>query len=258
MPERSSYEAGTPSWVDLSTPDVDGAKRFYGELFGWETEETGTVEETGGYLFFLSAGLKVAGVGPVMNEDQPPAWSTYFATDDVDALAARVGEAGGTALMEPMDVTDAGRLAFFMHPAGGMFGGWQAGGHNGAELVNEPVSLAWNTLTTRDVDGAKQFLEAVFGLQSSSQDFGGNPYTVLMLGETGVGGLRAMPPEMSHEVPAYWGVSFSVADTDATVAKAQELGGSPLTAPSDMPGVGRLALIADPYGATFTVAALQA
>ena len=50
--------------------------------------------------------------------------------------------------MEPMDVFDAGRMAFFAHPAGGMFGAWQAGEHTGAELVNEPVSLAWNTLVT--------------------------------------------------------------------------------------------------------------
>ena len=53
MPERSSYEPGTPSWVDLTTPDVEAACAFYGELFGWDSVETGPVEETGGYRFFL-------------------------------------------------------------------------------------------------------------------------------------------------------------------------------------------------------------
>lgn len=257
MPERNSYEAGTPSWVDLTTPDVDGAKRFYGELFGWETEATGGVQETGGYLFFLSAGHKVAGVGPIMGEGQPPVWSTYFATDDVDALAARVSEAGGSPLMEPMDIMEAGRMAFFAHPAGGMFGGWQARNHNGAELVNEPVSLAWNTLLTRDVDAAKTFLSAVFGLRAEDQDFGGSSYTLLMLGEHSVGGLMSMPPELPEQAPAFWGVSFAVADADATVAKAQELGGALQMAPEDMPGVGRIGSVADPYGASFSVAALE-
>jgi predicted enzyme related to lactoylglutathione lyase len=256
MPERSSYKPGTPSWVDLTTPDVDGAKRFYGELFGWTTDEPGDPEETGGYAMFLSGGRRVAGVGPVMQEGQPPVWSTYFATDDVDALAERVRAAGGTALMEPLDVLDAGRMAFFAHPAGGMFGAWQPGEHKGAELVNEPVSLAWNTLITRDEAGAAAFLEATMGLRAETQDFGGGPYTILMLGSDGVGGMIGPPPGMPDNVPAFWGVSFAVEDADATVARAQELGGSVTMGPMDMPGVGRIAGLVDPTGAGFTVAAL--
>ncbi len=257
MPERGSYAPGTPSWVDLTTPDVEAACVFYRELFGWDSAETGPVEETGGYRFFLSGGRKVAGVTPIMGAGQPPVWSTYFATDSVDALATRVADAGGTALMEPMDVSDAGRMAFFAHPAGGMFGGWEARGHNGAELVNEPVSLAWNTLVTPDTEGAATFLEAVFGLRTESQDFGGASYTMLMLGENGVGGLMGQPPGMPEGTPAFWGVSFAVEHTDATVAKALELGGSVLMEAMDMPGVGRIATVTDPYGASFSVAALE-
>ena len=74
-----------------------------------------------------------------MSDGQPVVWSTYFATDDVDALAERVTEFGGQSFFEPMDVMDAGRMGFFAHPAAGAFGGWQAGNHKGAELVNEPV-----------------------------------------------------------------------------------------------------------------------
>ena len=68
MPERTSYAEGTPSWVDLATPNVENAERFYGELFGWESFAPGTIEETGGYKFFLSGGRKVAGVAPLMQE----------------------------------------------------------------------------------------------------------------------------------------------------------------------------------------------
>jgi predicted enzyme related to lactoylglutathione lyase len=257
MPERSGYKPGTPSWVDLSTPDLEGATQFYGDLFGWEAHEPGPVEETGGYRFFLSNGHKVAGVGPIMQQGQPPIWSTYFATDNVDELSVRVRDAGGSALMEPTDIADAGRMAFFAHPAGGMFGGWEARNHNGAELVNEPVSLSWNTLVTPDPDGAAEFLASVFGLRAETQDVGGGPFTILMLGEDGVGGVMGPPPGMPEGAPAFWGVSFAVADTDAAVAKAGEMGGSVLMEPVDMPAVGRIASLSDPYGATFSVVALS-
>jgi predicted enzyme related to lactoylglutathione lyase len=207
--------------VDLTTPDVDGAKAFYGELFGWTAEDAGDPAQTGGYAMFHQDGRRVAGVGPVMAEGQPSYWSTYFATDDVDALTTRVKEAGGNVLVEPMDVMDAGRMAIYAHPSAGMFGAWQAGNHTGAQLVNEPVSLTWNSLMTRDLDGATSFLEAIFpGMTARSQDFGGEAYTILMVGESGVGGVTPMPPGVPDEAPAFWNVSFSLADADATAARA--------------------------------------
>jgi predicted enzyme related to lactoylglutathione lyase len=257
MPERTTYEPGTPSWVDLATPDIDAAKRFYGELFGWDAEESGPVEETGGYEFFLKGGRRVAGVGSLMTEGQPPVWSTYFATDDVDALAWRVADAGGTALMEPMDVSDAGRMAFFAHPAGGMFGAWQAGAHSGAELVNEPGALAWNTLITPEIEVAAAFLETVFGLRAKTQQFGDQDYTILTIGDDSVAGVMRPPPGMPEGAPAFWGVSFAVVDAEATAALAIERGGSMLQEPMEMPGVGRIATVTDPWGASFSVVALS-
>jgi uncharacterized protein len=244
------YPGGTPSWVELSSPDLDASAGFYGELFGWTTEETGTVEETGGYRFFLSNGKKVAGVSPLMQEGQPVVWATYFATDDVDALAERVTEFGGESFFEPMDVMDAGRMGFFAHPAAGAFGGWQAGTHKGAELVNEPVSLTWNTLITPDTAAATDFLRVVFGLRTDTQRIGGNEYLILMLGEDGVAGLMGPPPGMPEGVPAFWGVSFAVEDADATADRAAELGGKVVVPPFDAPWV-RMTVLADPAGATF-------
>ena len=163
MSERTSYEPGTPSWVDLSTPDVDASARFYGGLFGWEVEAAGTPEETGGYAMFKLRGRNVAGVGPIMQEGQPPVWSTYVSTDDADAAVARAQQAGGAVIVEPMQVMDAGRMAFVAHPSGGYVGLWEPARHIGAELVNEPGALDWNELHTRDVDGAKGFYSALFG-----------------------------------------------------------------------------------------------
>jgi predicted enzyme related to lactoylglutathione lyase len=251
MSERTAYEPGTPSWVDLSTTDPAAAKAFYGGLFGWEAEDAGPVEETGGYAMFKLRGKQVAGVGPIMGEGQPPAWSTYISTDDADAAVARAREAGAAVLAEPMDVMDAGRMAVVAHPAGGIVGFWQPRDHIGAQIVNEPGSLTWNQLHTRDKDGALAFYGAVFGWTMG--DFGGMP--VINLGDRGIGGIMDMPPGTPDEVPAYWMTIFAVDDVGDAVAKAGELGGSVVVPPSDIPGVGRFAILTDPQGVYFGVIA---
>jgi hypothetical protein len=255
MSERTSYEPGTPSWVDLSTPDVDASARFYGGLFGWDVEAAGPPEETGGYAMFKLRGRTVAGVGPIMQEGQPPVWSTYVSTDDADGAVARAQEAGGSVVVEPMQVMDAGRMAFVAHPAGGFVGLWEPARHTGAELVNEPGALNWNELHTRDVEGAKAFYSAVFGWTAADQDFGEMVYTVFNLGENGIGGMMPMPAGVPDEVPAYWLSFFAVDDCDGTVAKARELGGSVTVEAMDIPDIGRFAVLADPHGTTFGVVA---
>jgi uncharacterized protein len=256
MSERTSYQPGTPSWVDLSTPDVDASARFYGGLFGWEVEAAGTPEETGGYAMFKLRGRNVAGVGPIMQERQPPVWSTYVSTDDADAAVARAQQAGGGVIVEPMQVMDAGRMAFVAHPAGGYVGLWEPARHIGAELVNEPGALDWNELHTRDVDGAKAFYSALFGWTSADQDFGEMTYTIFNLGENGIGGMMPMPQGVPEEVSAYWLSFFAVDDCDGAVAKAQELGGSVTMEAMDIAEVGRFAILADPHGTAFGVVEL--
>jgi len=247
MSERTSYAPGTPSWVDLTTSDPAGAKEFYGGLFGWEAVDAGTVEETGGYAMFTLRGKQVAGVGPLMDPGQPSVWSTYVSTDDADAAVGRARDAGGQVIVEPMDVMDAGRMAFVAHPAGGYVGVWQPGRHIGAELVNEPGSLTWNQLHTRDKEGAAAFYGAVFGWTAGDG--------VWNLGERPVGGVMDMPPGTPDEVPAFWMTVFSVADCDESVAKASELGGAIVSPPEDLEGIGRFALLTDPQGVYFGIIA---
>ena len=253
MPERTSYEPGTPSWVDLATPDLDAAKRFYTSLFGWEAQAAGTVEETGGYHFFLLDGKRVAGLSPIMTEGFPTVWSTYVSTDDADAVAERAKASGASLLADPMDIMDTGRMTFLMHPAGGAIGAWQPGRHTGAELVNEPGSFAWSELHTHDVDAAKAFGAAVFGWTYDDQDMGAMTYTVVQVGETGVAGMVPFTDDVPDEVPANWMTYFAVDDCDASVAKLEELGGSVLMRPMDVAGVGRFAVVADPFGAQFGI-----
>lgn len=121
--EMTSYEPGTPSWVDLGTPDQDAATAFYEGLFGWDVPEG--PPEAGGYRMCMLRGTPVAGMGPQMNPDMPPWWTTYVSVADADATTAAVTANGGHVLMPPMDVLDVGRMAIFMDPAGAMFSVWQ-------------------------------------------------------------------------------------------------------------------------------------
>ena len=256
MTERTSYEPGIPSWVDVSSPDVEASKRFYADLFGWEAQDAGPPGETFVYANFKLNGRNVAGLAAVQGDSQPPAWSTYVATDDADAAAARAAEAGADVVFAPTDVMDAGRVAVFAHPAGGVVGVWQGARHIGAELVNEPGALSWNELQTRDVAGAKAFYVAVFGWGIEDQDMGGMTYTLFQVADRPVAGAMTTPAAVPAEVPAFWLAYFGVEDCDATVARVQELGGSMLSPQiHEMEGVGRFAIVADPHGATFGVIA---
>jgi uncharacterized protein len=254
MSERTSYAPGTPSWVDLATPDVEAAARFYGEVFGWEVPERPNSAEMGGYRRAIKNGKDVAGVMPLMQEGQPPAWSTYVSVEDADATAAAVTANGGTQVAEPMDVMDLGRMAVFTDPEGGFFGIWQPGTFAGAELVNEAGSVGWNELGTRDPAAAKQFYGAVFGWSYDEEpsDRVGT-YTIAKLGEAMVAGMIDMNAlEMPAEVPANWLVYFIVDDADATLEKVRSGGGSVMNGPIDIPP-GRFAVVADPFGAAFAV-----
>ena len=255
MPERTSYAEGTPSWVDLSSPVVGASTAFYGELFGWDSSGAEPIEETGGYEIFLLGGKRIAGVGPLQDPNQPPAWATYIAVDDADETAAKATEAGGQVLVEPMDVMDAGRMAILADTTGAVVGIWQARAHTGAQLVNEPVSLGWNELMTRAPEEAKAFYAAVFGMTTAPWEGAGDrEYTVWQVDGQMVGGLLTMDDEnFPPEMPSNWAIYFVVADADATAAKAGELGGATMVEPFDAPGVGRIAILGDPHHAVFGV-----
>jgi predicted enzyme related to lactoylglutathione lyase len=255
MPEPTSYAPGTPSWVDLASPDTDASARFYGELFGWNASEPGPVETTGGYRMFDQGGKPVAGLAPRMQDSRPPAWTTYISVASADETAAKVAEAGGQAVFDPMDVLDVGRMAMFTDPAGGTFSVWEPRSHIGSGIVNEPVSPAWNELVTKDPEAAKAFYGSVFGWGAQELTDGPMPYTLWMLGETRVAGMIVPNQHFPPEVPVSWGVYFAVEDVDATMSKAQELGGRSIIEPMDLP-VGRMGSLTDPHGAFLSVITL--
>ena len=250
MSRVESYASGTPSWVDLASPDVAASAAFYGSLFGWSAPDL--PPEAGGYRMFEKDGVPVAGCGPIMMEGQPPAWTTYVSVVDADASVARVTGAGGTVFVPPMDVLDAGRMAVFADTTGAACAVWQPKGHPGAGLVNEPGTVVWNELSSRDPSAAVAFYTHVFGWDAHTIDMGGSDYTEWRLGGAPVGGMMERPAEMPPEVPDYWLTYFGTDDCDAAVAAAQAAGATVVVPATDIPP-GRFSILLDPAGATFAV-----
>jgi predicted enzyme related to lactoylglutathione lyase len=258
MSERTSYEPGTPSWVDHGSPDLGASIEFYGALFGWDVPESERSEQTGGYRQAMKGGKPVSGMMPLMEEGQPPAWTTYISVDDAGATAAKVTEAGGAVIAEPMEVLDLGTMAIFADPAGAVFGIWQPKAFLGAGIVNEPGAISWNELNTRDVDAAKAFYGAVFGWTFEDAEFPGmGSYTTISLGGNPVGGVLNMAERgVPEEIPAHWQVYFAVEDTDAAVEQAKQAGGNVMVEPLEVPA-GRFSILTDPHGASFAVIQLS-
>lgn len=253
MSERTSYPPGTPCWVDLATPDLDAAESFYRELFGWEIPELPNSAEMGGYRRAKKDGRDVAGAMPLMQEGQPPAWSTYVSVDDADAIARAIQENGGTMIAEPMEVASYGRLAMFTDPEGAFFGIWQPLDFAGAELVNEPGAFSWNELETRDPAAAKDFYGRVFGWEFKAEEApGGMEYNVAYVGENRVAGMADISGRIPDEIPAHWMAYFVVESAEGAIEKAEAGGGAAQFGPVDIP-VGRFAMLTDPWGAAFAV-----
>jgi predicted enzyme related to lactoylglutathione lyase len=264
---------GVPCWVDTSQPDPEAAVDFYGGLFGWEFRDAMPPDSPGKYFIARLRGGDVAAVGS-QPEGAPPmaVWNTYVWGESADETASKVQAAGGRVVMEPFDVMDAGRMAVVADPEGATFCVWQAKEHRGAQVVNEPGSLNFNGLNTRDPDGAQAFYGSVFGWETRGLEGGAGMWRLPGYGdflEQRNPGLRERMAEMGApegfedvvaavtliaddqaDTPPHWNVTFAVDDADATAEKAAELGGQVLLPPFDAPWV-RMTVITDPQGATF-------
>jgi uncharacterized protein len=273
MPERNGYIPGVPCWVDTSQPDPEAAVDFYRGLFGWEFEDVMPPESEGRYFIARLRGGDVAAVGSIPEAvPQVAMWNTYVWVDSADDTASKVRAAGGAVVMEPFDVMDAGRTAVLTDPEGAAFCAWQAKENKGAGIVNEPGSLNFNGLNTRDIEGAKSFYGSVFGWTTLALDGGAEMWTLPGYGDylerdnpdlrkqtAEAGGPEGFVdvvasinpiPDDQPDTPPHWSVTFAVDDADATAAKATELGGTVIVPPFDAPWV-RMTIINDPQGATF-------
>lgn len=114
--------------------------------------------------------------------------------------------------------------------------------------------FTWFDLLTNDVEAAKRFYTAAIGWTVRAWGEGPKAYSIFAAGETPVGGVMEPSAEMAAAgVAPHWMGYVVVHDVDATARRAEPLGGRIITPGTDIPGVGRFAVIADPQGATFAL-----
>ena len=245
MTQKTSYQPGEPSWIDLGTPNMEATLAFYGGLFGWTADEP-RGEEFGGYRTLRKDGKSVGGVMPLMSPEQPPVWTCYVSTDDADKVAALVSDGGGQVFAPPMQVESLGRMAVFADPTGAAFGIWEPGQLIGADICDEEGAMQWVELSTRNQSAALPFYETVFGWQPKVTE----EYTEFQLGGQSVAGCMTMADSMPAHIASYWMPYFGAAQPGEQASKAIELGGSVLVPESSMGGV-TFAIAQDPHGSTF-------
>jgi predicted enzyme related to lactoylglutathione lyase len=251
MADVDRYLPGTPCWVELSTTDVDAAKKFYGELFGWQFDE-GPLPDGGVYVIPHLRGRGVGGIYQQRADQKgtPPNWLIYISVNDADDTASRVNALGGQLTGPPFDVMDSGRMAVLEDPTGATIALWQARNSIGARVVNEPGAFSWSELATDDPGRAVDFYCGLFGWQY--RPAGDGSYTEFQVGENVIAGMLKMD-ERFGGAPPFWQAYFATADCDATAALADAHGGRIEMPPFDIPHVGRIAVLADPQGAHFAI-----
>ncbi|MEU6217573.1 VOC family protein [Streptomyces sp. NPDC047022] len=239
---------GGPCWTELGTSDMEAAKRFYADLFGWRPG-TGPREKAGGYTVAHLGDAEVAAFLPLFQESQPVAWNVAFSVTDADAAAEAVRNAGGSVIAPPRDIFDAGRLTVARDPGGAVFQMWQPGSFSGAGLFNAAGSLGWVELLTRAPESVTDFYTKVFGwtVHASEQ------YTQWGIDGADFGGMVEMGDGFPHEVPSHWLPYFAVEDVDTTADAATRAGGSVLMEPTSVPDGPRIAVLKDPQGALFGI-----
>jgi predicted enzyme related to lactoylglutathione lyase len=255
MTEATRRTPGMPCWVSLMVHGLDATKDFYGALFGWEFSPG--PDQLGPYVRALIDGKEVAGIGRLPIDRQLPiAWTPYMATDDADATAEAIRSACGTVGVGPLDAADAGRLVIGSDPAGAVFGVWQPAAHRGTAVYGTHGTPVWNELLTRETLSVVKFYQAVFGYEAGVEADplapAGLDYLTLYLEGHPVAALHGVGNALPHDRGTYWMTYFEVEDTDEAARHVVELGGHVVQPPREG-ARGRLATVADPEGALFTI-----
>jgi hypothetical protein len=260
MPEVTVHAPGAFCWMELATTDRKAATTFYADVLGWDFETHEMPGGVGAYTMVRHGGRELGGLYELNAEMRaqgiPPHWLSYINVESADDSTNRAEAAGAEIKMGPMDVMDIGRMAVIQDPTGAVFAVWQAKKHRGAAVVNEPGTVCWHELVTRDLPAAKKFYGEAFGYQLADQPMGPISYTFLMAAGARQAGMMAVTPEMGP-VPSHWMIYVAVDDCEARLARAEAGGATVLVPPRDVPGVGRFATFLDPQGAAISIIRLS-
>jgi len=252
MTERAATMRGRFVWHDMMTTDPERSIRFYSALFGWsvEREDVGAGE----YDVIRADGVGIGGFVALDEEHGVPShWIGYVTVEDVDRAIAAARKAGGKAPVGATDIPNVGRFAVVSHPAGSFVSPFAPLSLGACIPEAEPVPgrFCWNQLMARDPEAVRPFYEKTFGWTTDVQDLEGGKYWLFRSEGTPTAGMMAQPEGRTH--PDFWLAYVEVPDVDECARLVPELGGQLLVRPTDIPGLARFTITADPTGAILAV-----
>ena len=258
MPQYTNLSQGTPFWVDLSSPDIAASMSFYANLFGWDYEEA-PPEDVGGrrYAWAKNSSGYPAGIASLDDEETAsgakPQWSVQLLVDDMEDVTRRVADFGGSVVEAAANVGEYGIGAVIADPTGGRVNIWQAF-QSGPTIKHEHGSMQWCELMTPDPETAAAFYRTLLSVETDPMEMpDGSVNSIMRTADGPVMGISALSG-LSEELITRlggptWIVYFNVDDVDAAVERAVQHGAEVPDPPWDVPAIGRIAWIFDPYGA---------
>ena len=251
----SDIPLGRFCWYELMTTDPGAAPDFYGQITGWGTTPWEGPGDTP-YTVWMNGEAPIGGLMALPEEaiqdGAPPHWLVHISTPDIDATVKKAQDLGGEVLHQ-LTVETVGAFAIIRDPQGAVFSAFQPSqatpGHDGPANVGE---FSWNELPTESWEGAWDFYSELFGWEKAdSMDMGDmGTYQMYSRGAHPLGGMFDKPDEMPMSA---WLFYIRVPDVTAAVAKVQELGGTVLNGPMEVPGGDMVAQCVDPQGAAFAI-----
>ncbi|HET9646368.1 MAG TPA: VOC family protein [Burkholderiaceae bacterium] len=234
-------------WFEHASNDTAKARAFYEPLFGWHVESMPMAGQT--YSMLMNGDRGIGGL-TAAQPDVPNHWMSYISVIDVDDRFRAATAAGAKPLLPPTDFPPVGRGAGFTDPTGAAVCIWKSVNGDRPDDATTPVGdFTWNELWTPDQKTALAFYERVFAYTHDVMSMGEQgDYLVIKSpdGRTRGGIFGSTTPG----TPPMWLPYVRVADCDATLAKAQSLGAQQvIMPPTDIPNVGRFALVLDPLRA---------
>lgn len=248
------HHVGKVIWAELVTPDLVAAKNFYGSLFGWTFQDSSAGETR--YTLARENGVQVAGIvqkGIRRGTRREPSWLTFIAVQDVDVTASNAVAAGGRLVQPPRTYTSRGRQAILADPQGAVFAVLASFTDDPVDTLAPPGTWIWSSLLAQDASSDAAFYQSLFGYEAfdiESED--GQEHVILSTDDYARAAVNTLPADAVRRHPR-WLQFVRVADAQATVALAVQLGGRVLVAPHVDRHGGRLAVLADPAGAVVGV-----
>lgn len=247
-------QTGTPIWYELMTSDIDGAQAFYADVVGWRIGPSGMAANADYRILTAPDGQGAGGLLPMpAGAPMQPGWLAYIGVDDVDAVADRVVQLGGSIHMPPQDLPGVGRFAFVADPQGLPFYIMRGASPEPSQAfhVNSPGHCAWNELVTSDHEAALEFYEALFDWRSTETMPMGEMGDYCFIDHAGqrIGAIMTA----GKGAPMRWHCYFNVPSIEAAITRIAAGGGTVTMGPHEVPGGMHIVLGTDPQGAAFAL-----